>query len=820
MRSVFIGQNWWRLGRGGEGRVVEGGTPAPPPSSSPILDFTAPQTMSWTSTDWIQARYDNATGTYNPVPMVPAPYSESPLTTPMIAWPHVYSESNATGNAHSYQVQYRVKAGPGATQAITTASPGRNYLIIQTALTRGVEYEWRVYNAVASQWSDWRPFTIAADAVDMLVPTGTALYTAAAARSHPRTDPSDKAARITLFVTGGSQRGITTAAITNFNDYLGDALSTEASAVSLGTIRTEYFRIVESYWLWQVEGTTGYRDEALRRFRGLINGYTVGAGGKTTYGANDQIGRAMIYAVTAGFDMLYSLLTAAEKTKAAEMVAYRLNEMINDTAQVGPWPMRSNWELSHPLNHVAVGGLAGLVFAGEEALTALYNFSANVVTWAKNADLCCQDFNGYVDEEGAHRMMHTYAKFQWEYATVLEHLGNVVNLDLWSIPRNGLQAEALYKVFPYDGTDYRGRPFGDSGVSGFRDHMWASYWLPRAAGRWSTYKAMASKTDASVASLQQWFLLRAAPAAAGTETEENVGVFWGSGFGWMHSDVSDANRVSLVCRASPAGAYGHAHIDHGNFHIAKGNLPLIQQNGYFGEYGDDDYNDSSGYWDNYKRTWFKNCVTCNSRAGQQRYSTTNDIINHRTRAEITRAEEYSDYAYITMDLVKAYQQTSYVHTKAVRVIVFLKPNVFLVFDMHDQPTSYVWEWNFCTKNAPASVDADTVTITNGAASGDLKRLYSNLALSSRTLTDTTPPGGVSAGVGSPAQYFNRYNYATGTSLRTCHMFVTDGVTGGADPSAASCTTDANGMVATVILNGTTFTVSVNQTTNVVSVVES
>ena len=105
MRAAFIGQAGWRLGGRALGAYKaavaqgSGGAPAsaPAPPSQPLLDFTAPDTMSWTSTDWIQTRYDNATGTYNPVPMVPAPYSEYPLTTPMIAWPHVYSE---IGRAH------------------------------------------------------------------------------------------------------------------------------------------------------------------------------------------------------------------------------------------------------------------------------------------------------------------------------------------------------------------------------------------------------------------------------------------------------------------------------------------------------------------------------------------------------------------------------------------------------------------------------------------------------------------------------------------------------------------------------------------------
>jgi hypothetical protein len=820
MRALRTG-----LARGGRGAYRGTGEAAPPPAGTPLLDFTA--TAVWSSSDWIQVRFDDASGARNPLPMVPAPYTTVKRTTPMIAWPHVYTESSSDGNSHLYQVQYRVKAGPGSTVAITPAVAGRNYLILQTELTRGVEYEWRVFNAVASQWSDWRPFTVDANATSFLVPTGQALYTIAAAKAHPRTLPADFASRKAKFQAGGELRAYTTSATSDFNTFAGLALPWEGTTTApYGTLRTEYLRIITCWWLWQIEGATSFRDEGLRRLRGLIKPYDgVGSGwlvtgGQSSYTSpgDDQAARSMIYAVSTGFDLFYDQLTSAERIQAANMVGARIESYINDTAQLGRWPMRSNWELSHPLNHIAVGGLAGLVFAGHESLTSSFGFSTNVPTWARNADFALQDFNGYADEEGLHRMAWGYARFQWEYAYLVESLGGAVGLDLWALDRNGLQAEAAYKLFPHDSSTEFRRPFGDSGLAGFRTSLALTYWLPRANGRWSRYMTAAGLTTSSVTGQRQWMLLRNVPPAAGTETRDDDPFYYEAGITAMHSNEQDASRVSLWMRACPLGSYGHNHMDHGSIVIAKGGLPLLIHAGSYGENGATD-DVGSAYWDNYKRTWFKNCVTCDGRNGQQRYSTSSDPINARTRARFTRAvaDEDRTYSYRVADLTTAYQHAGYLHSKAVRAVVFLKPNVYLVFDAHDLSSgSFDWQWLFHTKNQPTD-NAGTVTITNGAASGTVKSLYANRVLLSKTLNDTAWPGGSSPGAATALEYHNSFNYEAGSSLRSCHMFVTNGVTGGATPSAASCTTDANGMVATVTLNGVTWTVSYNQTTDAVSV---
>jgi hypothetical protein len=819
-RSLFYGS-----ARRGRGRYRYDGITEAPPADVALLDYTEPTASStWTSTDWIQTRYDDATGTYNPVPMVPAPGQEVMLTTPMLACPWGYS--GTTGDGVSMNFQYRVKAGPGATTTVQPSVAGRNYVILQTELVRGTEYEWRAEHPT-SGYSDWRPFTVSTDAVSAVVPTGQALYNIAAAKAHPRTLPSDYAARLVLFQTGGGLRSYTTEAITDFNAYEGDALPWEGTTTSpYGTIRTEYFRIMECWWLWKIENDTQYRDEGLRRVRGLItpsNGVNSGwlvEGGQSSYSSpgDDQAARAMIYACTTGFDLFYDELTTTDRTQAATMVAPRIKSYIDDTAQIGKWPLRSNWELSHPLNHLAVGGLAGLVFAGHESLVGgTYSFSTNIPIWGRNADFALQDFNGYVDEVGCHRQVNSYSRFQWEYATLVEHLGNIASLDLWSIARNGLQADTMYSLFPaMDGSDWR-TPFGDSGLAGFPDHMALTYWLPRADGRWSRYMTAAGLNANSVVSTgRQWHLLRSVPAAAGTEEQRDNVLYADAGVLALHSDERDTARLSLWMRASPGGSYGHNHMDHGSIVIAKAGVPLLIHSGSYGENsGQDDFNGANGYWDNYKRTWFKNCITMDGRAGQQRWNSSSDVRNFRTRGKFIRALAYEDYSYAVADLEGAYQQASYVNSKAIRAVVYLRPNVFLVFDAHDLSSgSYTWEWLFHTAAQPVN-NSGTVTVTSGAQSLTIQNLYANRAQSSITVNDSAWPGGVDPG--ATDEWHNSFNYASGSTLRACHMIVVNNVTGGATPSAASCTTDANGMVASVTLNGVSWTVNYNQTTDAITV---
>jgi hypothetical protein len=230
----------------------------------------------------------------------------------------------------------------------------------------------------------------------------------------------------------------------------------------------------------------------------------------------------------------------------------------------------------------------------------------------------------------------------------------------------------------------------------------------------------------------------------------------------------------LWFRSSQEGADNHRHLDQNSFVLSARGQPLFLDAGYYGQYGDDDY--GSVHRANFaKRSLAHNTIALDGRSGQQRFHTTaqptvmNELASRRARGRILRFVDTPDYGFVVGDALQAYQQAGYEHSKALRAVVYLRPNIVLVFDAHELAgPARTWNWLFHSL-APPTDAGGLVTLTAGAATATVRNLLASPAITGRTIDDNRWPAGASPGAGAPAQWHNSFDFGPATALRSCML---------------------------------------------------
>jgi hypothetical protein len=149
--------------------------------------------------------------------------------------------------------------------------------------------------------------------------------------------------------------------------------------------------------------------------------------------------------------------------------------------------------------------------------------------------------------------------------------------------------------------------------------------------------------------------------------------------GWaaMHSDLGDRARTSVYFKSSPYGSYNHSHADQNSFVINARGRALAIDSGYYDYYG-------SPHWkDWYKQTRAHNAITFDGGLGQL-----HDTLDAKGR--ITHFAHGADYDIATGDAATAYGGAL---SRAVRTLVYLRPDALLVYDALASGTPRRWEWN-------------------------------------------------------------------------------------------------------------------------------
>jgi hypothetical protein len=772
------------------------------------LDYTAPP--AFRSTDWIQVLIDRWDGPRAGVR--PMPHDVARTRSPFFVWPHVGTDSTR------YQVNLRPVGGP-----TTTLQPDRNgrAWLDPGDLPPGA-YEWRVQHPGTLAWSDWRPFSVAPNAVAYVVPSAATIAAYATARPRPRSMPDDLAARLIKFRPGGELYLFTAAAKSKLAGMIGQSLFWEDSLdFSHGLLGNQLERIPAFWWLWLIEGDTTqgrvYRDEALRRLRWfsapytptLAKGFLLTAAGKTSYFNQDINATNLTRFLAFGWDAMSPLLSGQEKAELLAAIGFRLHEM---TTHLGAFPMRNDClENSHNIVGTMFGALVGLSLIGDPEVAAIPTLNADVTLWAHNADQVLKTYNSFADQDGCHWHNLGYASTTFDRAQSLDMLSNAAGVDFFASPRALGIVESHMRMFPPDNTGPDkawNKPFGDSVEGGEWGNVLAFepiYGTPEMA----RYSQMKGATLADYAVINEWFIARKAPSASTTATAFPAVVYPGAGMGAFHSNPLDPQRTSLWFRSSQEGADNHRHLDQNSFVLSARGQPLFLDAGYYGQYGDDDY--ASAHRANFaKRSIAHNTIALDGRSGQQRFHTTpqptvmNELAARRARGRILRFVDTPEYGFVVGDALQAYQQVGYEHTKALRAVVYLRPNIVLVFDAHDlSGPARSWNWLFHSLQPP--VDAGGfVTLTAGAAVATVRNLHASPAITGRTIDDNRWPAGASPGAGAPPQWHNSFDFAPATALRSCMLIE---VQSPEPVTAPVCTSRGTTLIATLTASGRRWTVT-------------
>ncbi len=186
--------------------------------------------------------------------------------------------------------------------------------------------------------------------------------------------------------------------------------------------------------------------------------------------------------------------------------------------------------------------------------------------------------------------------------------------------------------------------------------------------------------------------------------------------GWlaMHSDLADLTRTSVYFKSSPPpfAAYSHQSSDQDAFLVNAGGERLAIESGYYGDY--DGYNTNHWQWW-VKRTKSKNAVTFDGGKGQIAFELQPNPyqLSNVHYGSITQQQSTADYDIVTGDATDAYNGAL---AKAVRSLVYLRPDKVLVYENLASGTARTWEWNIHALNAITVIDGGHIQITQAAQS--------------------------------------------------------------------------------------------------------
>jgi len=199
--------------------------------------------------------------------------------------------------------------------------------------------------------------------------------------------------------------------------------------------------------------------------------------------------------------------------------------------------------------------------------------------------------------------------------------------------------------------------------------------------------------------------------------------------GWvaMHSSLADEGRSSVYFKSSPPpfGAFNHSHADQNGFVINAGGQRLAIESGYYDSY-------KSPHWINWlHQTRSKNAITYDGGKGQLFFEQGEKMVY----GGVTRYSGAPDYDIVTGDATGAYGGAV---TAALRTLVYLRPDVVVVYDRLASNTPRRWEWNIHALNKIEQGEK-TITIRNGGQSLCVDMLAGPPLEFSQTSEWTAPP---------------------------------------------------------------------------------
>jgi hypothetical protein len=633
-------------------------------------------------------------------------------TPPDFGWPE------AGKDPRSWDARYELTLTYPDGRRKTLPAP-QNYLNWPEPLPPGA-YTWQV-KAIGSRGtlqSDERRFTVDATSKPFVVPDMKKLAAQLRDKPHPRALPArDELKRIARERSAGLatlQREV--------NGKLRRPLPEEPNTGNLGSNDARVFDegklTLNALQAYVLTGEDAYYADALRRVRNMASWNPAGGTAFTTP-RMDRSARFMTFVLALGYDWLYPRLDAATKSQLLAVLKVRMGQMygelVGERSRIASRPRDSHGIQTS----IKLAAMLPLV-AGD--LPEAEPWMAHSLPLALNL------INPWAGEEGGFANGTAYSV--WGMGDTLLYfyvLRWATGIDVAQKPwmRNWGRFMAYF--------DPPGSPvrlFGDGHEQAMLNEHRARYgkgyasFAPSPLAQW--WASRLSGEDASRAEYLLSPINRIDKASLPDKTPNSLYL---PSIGWvaMHSSLADDNRTSVYFKSSPPpyGAFNHSYADQNGFVINAGGQRLAIESGYYDSY-------KSPHWVKWlHQTRSKNAITYDGGQGQLFFEQGEKMGYGR----ITRFESKPGYDVVTGDAKQAYGGAL---TEALRTLVYLRPDVLLVYDRVGSGTPRTWEWNIHALNR-MDENGNSIAIRNGGQSLCVDMLDAPDVAFSQTSEWTAPP---------------------------------------------------------------------------------
>jgi len=593
----------------------------------------------------------------------PAECSVVEQSPPDFGWP-------GTGSSYQLTLTYP----NGVTKSVSTS---KNWVNWSEVLPAGT-YTWQVTaNGTASRA---RQFTVAANATAFLVPAPSTVLNQLSSKARPRGLPDSS-----TLATMKSQRSSAVDAL--LADVKGKTRETlPGTSGGDGKVYSAAALRAMAAAVYSQQGA--YYNEAIRR---LMNLAAWDPKGTSSYASNPEGARAVAWALALGYDWLYGKLSASQRSQVLAALKVRGGDMYSSImASIERYPRDSYGNQSLVITAVIAALVAPDLTDATTWLNATLPLAMNAI-------------NPWAGDEGG--FSNSQAQGVWDVSEQLLP---------WYVLRWAAGIDLARKDWVRNWTRYMayfapvGSPaqvFGDGLELDIKENTARlgkahTYFSPTPLGRW-----YASKLSGENQSQLEYLM---APPADFTSASFPAGtpnalVLPTIGQVAMHSDLSNPARTSVYFKSSPPpyGGFNHAHADQNSFVINSGGQRLAIESGYYDGY-------KTPHWTEwYKQTRAKNAITYDGGKGQVFYEQGGTM----GYGALTRYVNGPDYQIVTGNATSAYGGAL---SKAERSLVYLQPNLVLVYDNLASAIGRQWEWNIHSLNAMNVISGSKVSIeSNG-----------------------------------------------------------------------------------------------------------
>jgi hypothetical protein len=607
-------------------------------------------------------------------------------------------------------------------------STSRNWLVWDKVLAPGT-YTWTMKSAPNNEAGQPRHFTIAPNAVPFLLPTDEALLKQVRNTPRPRSWPGGRSNP--LLALRAERAGAFRNLLEEVDGKMHLAVEPEPKAESKNSnyeaTVAEQKRALNSALAWAATKQGKYGDDGARRLMAMAGWNASGAIG---FKNNDMASRNVAWTLALGYDWMNEYLSPEQKSAILEAIRFRTRDMYNEyiaTGEITKYPYDSHGNLTLTIMAAIASLVAGDIPDADKWVVATVPMA---VAWT----------SPWGNGDGGFGNGTTQGL--WDTGS---------NLLAWYVLKNATGIDVAKKEWVRNHSRYLtyfeppATPGGAFGDGQEQDHQELqarvgkalAAFSPTPLGRWYASQLKGEDT----ARLELLLAPRSERGSAPFPPDTPSAAHFPS-IGWvaMHSSLSDPQRTSIYFKSSPYGSYNHSHADQNSFVINHRGERLAIASGYY-----DDYR--TPHWSNwYKQTRAKNAITFDGGNGQ-------GPDGKQFSGEITSFESGGSFDFAVGRAEKAYGGAL---TRAQRSLVYLRPNVVLVYDRISAGMPRMFEWNIHALNKMRKFSDTRISIDNGKAHMCVEMLASPAVAFSQNDKFTTPPQRNSMADKTPNQWHGAF----------------------------------------------------------------